>query len=86
MGCRLSSRYVRDQEDLATAISYAGRFDWENGVKDCGAALEHLRALPEVAGEAGVLGFCFGGTLAYLVAAAYEPDFLLTRIPATLKG
>ena len=64
-----------DQEDLATAMSYAGRFDWEGGVKDCGAALEHLRTLPEVSGEAGALGFCFGGTLAFLVAAAYEPDF-----------
>lgn len=63
------------EEHLASAMSYAGRFDWEDGLKDCVAALEHLRALPEVTGPAGVLGFCLGGTLAYLVAAASTPDF-----------
>ncbi len=66
------------EEHLATAMSYAGRFDWEDGLKDCGAALGHLRALPEVTGAAGVLGFCFGGTLAYLVAATYRPDFAVS--------
>lgn len=65
-------------ESLATAMSYAGRFNWDEGVKDCGAALEHLRNAPEVVGPTGVLGFCFGGTLAYLVAAAYEPDFVVS--------
>ncbi|MDQ3765826.1 MAG: dienelactone hydrolase family protein [Actinomycetota bacterium] len=64
-------------ENVSTAMSYAGRFNWEDGVRDCDAALEHLRSLPEVSGEAGVLGFCFGGTLAYLVAAASRPDFAI---------
>lgn len=66
------------QEDLEKAMSYAGRFDWAEGATDCGSALGHLRSLPEVTGRAGVVGFCFGGTLAFLSAAAFEPDAVVS--------
>ena len=41
-------------------------FDWEKGPDDLEAALAVLRGLPEIDGRVGVLGFCFGGTFAYL--------------------
>ncbi|MBA3303192.1 MAG: dienelactone hydrolase family protein, partial [Acidimicrobiia bacterium] len=64
-----------DKASLATAFGYLQRFDLDQGLLDCDAALAHLRALPEVDdGKAGVLGFCLGGRMAYGVAARSEPD------------
>jgi carboxymethylenebutenolidase len=64
-----------DQADLEKAMSYQSRFDWDRGVDDCGAALRHVRSLPEVTNRTGVMGFCFGGTLAFQTAAVHDPDF-----------
>lgn len=66
------------QTDVEKGMLYASRFDWEQGVDDCGAALEHLRSQPEATERTGVMGFCFGGTLAYLSAAAHDPDFAVS--------
>ncbi len=57
------------EADVARAIGYYQRFDVDLAVRDSGAALTALRALPECEGKAGVLGYCVGGLLAYLVAA-----------------
>ena len=65
------------EDDVQKGMSYSSRFDWERGVEDCGAALEHLRSLPEVTARTGVMGFCFGGSLAFLAAAAHDPDFAI---------
>jgi len=63
-----------DEGGLTKAMETAQRFDPEAGLADCDAALRHLRSLDEVTGGAGVIGFCFGGTLAFQVAARSEPD------------
>jgi len=63
-----------DEAGLARGMDLVSRFDFEQGLADCEAALSHLRALPETGGRAGVLGFCLGGRLAYSVANRYHPD------------
>lgn len=65
-------------DELQQAIALAQRFDFEPGLRDCGSALEHLRNLPEVEERVGVLGFCFGGTLAYHVAVRFSPDVVVS--------
>ena len=37
-------------------------------------------------GGVGVLGFCFGGTYAYLVAAEYEPDVAISYYGSGVAG
>ena len=61
-------------EEMQRAFDYAKRYDGQQGVQDLTAALEHLRGLPEVTGKVGVLGFCFGGTMSYLLACHAGPD------------
>jgi len=63
-----------DEAGLQASIGLASKFDFPQGVADCVAALERLRSLPEVRGGTGVMGFCLGGTLAWFVAAAADPD------------
>lgn len=63
---------------LQQAFGYLQRLDEPRAVDDAAAALEHLRALPETGGKAGVLGFCMGGRLAFKLAAASDPDVVVS--------
>src|SRR5438552_18841081 len=64
----------KDSDGLQRAFGYVGQLDFAKAADDATAALEHLRGLPEVAGgKAGILGFCLGGGIAYMVAALSDP-------------
>jgi carboxymethylenebutenolidase len=63
-----------DEAGLARGLELRQRLDVAAAVRDCDAALVHLRSLPEVTGGAGVLGFCMGGMLAYFTAVESDPD------------
>lgn len=75
---RIERGYVSEHtpEGLERSLGMMPRFmpQFAQGVDDCVAALGALRALPEVRGGTGVLGFCLGGTLAWMVAAQADPD------------
>ena len=61
------------QAEFDEAFGLYQKFDVDLGIDDLGAALNTLRQLPECTGEAGVMGFCLGGRLAYLVATRHDP-------------
>ena len=51
------------------------------------ALLDHLRTVPEVSGgRAGIIGFCLGGGMAYLVAATSEPDVAVCYYGSAIPG
>ncbi|CAN5567895.1 dienelactone hydrolase family protein [soil metagenome] len=77
---------AHDQKGVARGMEYAQRFDPALGLQDCGTTLDHLRGLPEVTGRVAVLGFCFGGTLAYQVAARFEPDAAVSYYGSGVPG
>jgi carboxymethylenebutenolidase len=60
---------AHDEEGLKESMALANRFDAQSGVADLEAALDQLTGLPEVSGGTGALGFCFGGTMGFLLAA-----------------
>ena len=60
-------------DDLPTAMAVAGQHQPEHGIADLGAAIDHLTGRAEVDGPVGIIGFCFGGTMAYLAAAHHDP-------------
>jgi carboxymethylenebutenolidase len=62
-----------DEEGVRRSLEMGSRFDFQQGVQDAAAALDHLAGLPEVDGGVGVIGFCLGGTVAYFLAAQAEP-------------
>jgi len=71
---------------IEKAIARMQRLDWDTTVADSLAALEHLRGRAEVAGDPGVIGFCFGGGLAFEVAARDEPAALVSYYGSALPG
>ena len=64
---RVELGYEGADRDKALALLKA--VDVQKTVADLGAAAATLRAQPETTGKIGAVGFCFGGQLAYLMAA-----------------
>nr|BFE31439.1 dienelactone hydrolase family protein [Actinomadura rugatobispora] len=60
---------AHDDEGLQKSIELSSGFDPVKGLEDLEASLARLRKLPEMTGPVGLLGFCFGGTFAYLLGA-----------------
>ena len=72
--------------NLEESMRVAGQYELVKGLADLGSALEHLRELPEVTGGVGVVGFCFGGTMAFLMAAEYDLDVAVSYYGSGVAG
>ena len=67
---RLGVSTVSEQDGgLERGIALANQLDWPLTVRDGVAAVQWLRERDEVTGPVGLLGFCFGGGLAFNIAA-----------------
>lgn len=75
---RLGVSSLEGPEAMGEAFGLLERMDWRAAVADGAAALEALRARPEVTGGTGIVGFCFGGGLGFDVAARTGPDVLVS--------
>jgi carboxymethylenebutenolidase len=76
-----------DEAGMGRAFETAGQMDHELAVRDSIDALRTARELPEVTGgQAGVLGFCLGGTLAFQVAIAGDPDVAVCYYGSGIAG
>lgn len=69
---------------LEQGLALMQQVGWDDAVADGVAALQALRERPEVAGGVGVLGFCYGGGLAFHVAAADDPEVLVSYYGSAL--
>lgn len=76
---RLRPNWVAEHtpEGTRAALEFSEDFDLAHGVADCALTVAHLSALPEVSGPAGggrvgALGFCLGGSVAYMLATQLE--------------
>ena len=73
-----------DGDALAQGVALAQQVDWDLATADVVATLDHLRQRPEVEGGVGLVGFCFGGGLAFSAAAADDPDLLVSYYGSAL--
>jgi carboxymethylenebutenolidase len=72
---RLEPRFERkDESALQECMAMVGRMDFAAAGRDVTDALAHLRALEATTDRAGAIGFCLGGTLAYLAATKARVD------------
>lgn len=61
-------------EDLKRGMELFHGFDADLGVEDLKSSLTALRHLPGVSGATACVGYCFGGRMAYLMAAHTDID------------
>jgi carboxymethylenebutenolidase len=67
-----------DEAGIAQAFGYYQKVDTALAAKDVAAAVDTLRALPEVSGKVATLGYCLGGQLAYRAAAITAVDAIVS--------
>lgn len=53
------------QEDIAAGVAVMQSLNWDNTLKDVEAAIAQVRP----AGKVGIVGYCWGGTVAWVAAA-----------------
>jgi len=58
------------QPDLQKGMALAKQLDPAQTLADMEAAVDTLRHLPQCGSKVGVVGYCFGGTMAYKLATA----------------
>jgi carboxymethylenebutenolidase len=59
-------------EDMQKAMSFVPKLNMEWSVADTAAALDYVRR--ETGKKSGVIGYCFGGTIAWLSSTRLNPD------------
>lgn len=74
------------EDFLEQALQTAGRLDWEETVADAVAALGALEERAEATGPTAVMGFCFGGGLAFNVAAVTDVPVLVSYYGSALPN
>jgi carboxymethylenebutenolidase len=62
------------ETDVEQARSLRAKLDDAAVVRDIGAAIDFLRQHPACTGSVGVVGYCWGGLLAFLTAASGKAD------------
>ena len=74
----LFDRYERgvelgyEGENMQKARSFANRLDIDAALRDTAAALDYVRS--QTGKKCGVIGYCFGGTVAWLAATRLKVD------------
>jgi len=64
----------KDESALAECMDMVQKLDWSLVPGDLTATHSHLLSLPECSGRVGAVGFCLGGSLAFLAAATSRVD------------
>lgn len=61
-------------DEIAIGIGYRDNLDHHLAMEDTRVVIETLKSMPECNGKIGAIGYCLGGTLAYLTAARIGVD------------
>lgn len=89
---RIERRFERkDESGMADALAMVQKFDFAAADGDIEATHRHLLSMPECNGRVGVLGFCFGGGLAFAAATTSRvsgrgPDAAVCYYGSTING
>lgn len=68
---RIEPRFERkDESGMEDGMAVVQQLDWGLAAADLTSTFAHLLAMPECDGAVGGVGFCLGGTLAYVFATS----------------
>lgn len=73
---------AHDDAALQEAFGFMTKYNElpdDTRLADLGAALDHLRSVPEAAGrKVAAMGYCLGGHLAYAIGCHFDPDAVVS--------
>ena len=76
----------QSEAEMKRAFELYNAFDVEAGVRDIASTIDQVRALPEVNGKVGAVGFCLGGLLAFMTAARTDSDATVAYYGVGIEG
>jgi len=80
----------KDESGLADGFAMVQQLDFDLVAADITATMAHVLAMPECDGRVGGVGFCLGGTLAYLFATTRVdgrgPDAVVSYYGSAVNG
>jgi carboxymethylenebutenolidase len=72
---RIERRFERkDESGLGDAFAVVQQLDFDKAAEDIEATHAHLLRMPECTGKIGAVGYCLGGTLAFMAATGSRVD------------
>lgn len=71
---------------LDRAMALVQELPWDDALADARAALDQLRRSSWTTGRVGIVGFCYGGGLAFNVSALDPPEVLVSYYGSALPG
>jgi carboxymethylenebutenolidase len=71
---RVAADVALEPHEVESARRLHQQLDYETVIGDIGNAVEQFRTAPGCSGRVGVVGFCLGGTLAWMAAARTGAD------------
>lgn len=72
------------EDDASRGMELAQQLPWDDALADARTAMDALRAAPESTGRIALVGFCYGGGLAFNLAAQTVPDALVSYYGSAL--
>lgn len=71
------------EEEWKKGLALYQAFNLDLGVKDVSATVDEAVGLPDCTGKVGVMGYCLGGLLTYLMVARKAPDAGVAYYPGS---
>lgn len=76
----------RTPADVGRAIALYEIYDRDQGAEDIAAAMEFAATIPGASGKTGLVGYCLGGLMAYLVSARHGADAAVAYYPGMAEN
>ncbi len=74
------------KEEWDKAFGYMQGFDFDLGVADLAATIGYVRRLDGCSGKVGTVGYCLGGSLAFMTACLTDADAAVGYYPVQIEG
>lgn len=69
------------QEEWEKGLALYNAYDRDQGAKDIAAVMKFAKSMPDSTGKVGVMGYCLGGLMTFLVSARYGSDASVAYYP-----
>lgn len=76
----------RTEAEWQEAFGYMQNFDWDKGIADLTSSIAHVRGLSSCTGKVGAVGYCMGGSLAYMTACFTDSDASVGYYPVQIES
>ena len=76
----------KTEAEWQKAFGYLKGFDFQAGVGDLARTIGHVRKLDGCTGKVGTVGYCMGGSLAYMTACFTDSDASVGYYPVQIEG